>query len=46
MIYGIQPFTPRERADSMSGRVPREIERLVLSEATEMHLELAAAGLL
>jgi hypothetical protein len=36
----------RERADWMSGRAPREIERLMLSETTEMHLELAAAGLL
>lgn len=35
-----------ERADWMSGRVPREIERLVLSDTTEMHLDLAAAGLL
>jgi len=34
------------RADWMSGRVPTEIERLALTEATEIGCELAAAGLM
>jgi hypothetical protein len=34
------------RADWMSGRVPPEIERLALTEATEIRLDLVAAGLM
>jgi hypothetical protein len=30
----------------MSGRVPPEIERLALTEATEIRLDLVAAGLM
>jgi hypothetical protein len=34
------------RADWMSGRVPAEIERLVLAEETEIRSDLAAAHLM